>query len=493
MPAIRTRRAAVAGRPSAAVVSRGRVVQELRAGRTGGRTRAAWRINLVIDSDTLRTSVDPRAGRNDRAADGTCRRLRCAGPEIPFEERTILDRSTFDSFADRAAREISAVDRRSAACEQFWPLVDRAIASDRATWARAWRRRGTCSKEPVGPGDAGAAAEPRLPACPRFIGSPHICCAELPRLREIYNRSLAEYRRMHCVRSRNHPAPELADDDDWLEAPFWIWSEGRIRAAGDCSSADEANRLVLTDRAGMRTRAAWRMPRVRSRRWPSCPQRRIKLRTRALITTLWARLALGDLFLHGIGGAKYDQLTDLDPRAVLCMCPPPLFSRLRPRFACRSILLRLVRPTPATGPTLSRSCQLARSGVSSGAVARSTSRRGSVRRTVNTSSNSTARRLAWIATPQTRDNARQRCRAIRAVNRSFTHWTAPARGSGAPAARACCSRSARRKRCWPAASSPSVSSRKKLCEIFYWNFMQAERTLRQPDGALSGRRRDSSL
>ena len=36
----------------------------------------------------------------------------------------------------------------------------------------------------------------------------------------------------------------------------------------------------------------------------------MKIRSRALITTLWARLALGDLFLHGIGGAKYDQVTD---------------------------------------------------------------------------------------------------------------------------------------------------------------------------------------
>jgi hypothetical protein len=36
----------------------------------------------------------------------------------------------------------------------------------------------------------------------------------------------------------------------------------------------------------------------------------IKIRTRALATTLFARLMLGDVFLHGIGGAKYDQVTD---------------------------------------------------------------------------------------------------------------------------------------------------------------------------------------
>ena len=36
----------------------------------------------------------------------------------------------------------------------------------------------------------------------------------------------------------------------------------------------------------------------------------VRVRSRALITTLWARLALCDLFMHGIGGAKYDQVTD---------------------------------------------------------------------------------------------------------------------------------------------------------------------------------------
>src|SRR5205814_9272014 len=38
--------------------------------------------------------------------------------------------------------------------------------------------------------------------------------------------------------------------------------------------------------------------------------RGIKLRTRALLTTMFAGLVLGDLFLHGIGGAKYGQVTD---------------------------------------------------------------------------------------------------------------------------------------------------------------------------------------
>ena len=37
--------------------------------------------------------------------------------------------------------------------------------------------------------------------------------------------------------------------------------------------------------------------------------RGIKLRSRALTTTMFVRLFLADAFLHGIGGAKYDEVT----------------------------------------------------------------------------------------------------------------------------------------------------------------------------------------
>src|SRR5438270_9519718 len=46
------------------------------------------------------------------------------------------------------------------------------------------------------------------------------------------------------------------------------------------------------------------------------------LRPRALITTMYARLVLSDLFIHGIGGAKYDELTDLIIRRFFGIEPP---------------------------------------------------------------------------------------------------------------------------------------------------------------------------
>ncbi len=46
------------------------------------------------------------------------------------------------------------------------------------------------------------------------------------------------------------------------------------------------------------------------------------MRPRAVVTTMFARLVLSDIFIHGIGGAKYDQLTDAIVRRFFGVEPP---------------------------------------------------------------------------------------------------------------------------------------------------------------------------
>ena len=50
--------------------------------------------------------------------------------------------------------------------------------------------------------------------------------------------------------------------------------------------------------------------------------RSVRLRTRALTTTMFCRYLLGDLFIHGIGGAKYDELGDSIARRFFAINPP---------------------------------------------------------------------------------------------------------------------------------------------------------------------------
>ena len=68
----------------------------------------------------------------------------------------------------------------------------------------------------------------------------------------------------------------------------------------------------------------------------------IKIRTRALTTTLYARLLLSDLFLHGIGGAKYDQVTD-----AIC---ERFFGIQLPSYVTVSGTLRLPIDFPSEAP-----------------------------------------------------------------------------------------------------------------------------------------------
>jgi len=56
--------------------------------------------------------------------------------------------------------------------------------------------------------------------------------------------------------------------------------------------------------------------------WRGLEEQGFKVRSRALTNTLYARLFLSDLFLHGIGGGKYDELTDELIRRFYGVEPP---------------------------------------------------------------------------------------------------------------------------------------------------------------------------
>jgi hypothetical protein len=56
--------------------------------------------------------------------------------------------------------------------------------------------------------------------------------------------------------------------------------------------------------------------------WQDLERHGFKVRSRALTNTLYARLFLTDLFTHGIGGGKYDELTDDLIRRFYGIQPP---------------------------------------------------------------------------------------------------------------------------------------------------------------------------
>jgi hypothetical protein len=148
---------------------------------------------------------------------------------------------------------------------------------------------------------------------------------EAPRFAEVYNHVLADYRRRFRVRSPQHPMPDLKRDGDRVETPLWIYALNQPRhrlyverRGGDCRLYADQQRVGALDDAtrgdvqALDAQIAALAPRM--------------IRPRALLLTLWARLFAADLFIHGIGGAKYDRVTDevirryfgVDPPAMVC-------------------------------------------------------------------------------------------------------------------------------------------------------------------------------
>src|SRR5262249_51167700 len=138
--------------------------------------------------------------------------------------------------------------------------------------------------------------------------------AQLPTYLRIHNDALAEYRLAHGIRSKNHPVSALALQGEWLEAPFWVWRRENPRRRGlmarqrkreiDLRIAGE-DTILATLPLGPDREACCAVERLRD-----LPAQSVRLRTRALTTTLFSRFLLSDLFIHGIGGSKYDELGD---------------------------------------------------------------------------------------------------------------------------------------------------------------------------------------
>ncbi len=276
-------------------------------------------INLTVDNDVIRS---PNIRIPTAAIDAP--RLEdipfdAPAEEMPWEERRIIARPVFDSFASRVLAAYAPL--RAASHSPSQPLIIEHL------WRHA-RRLADGSQMGLGDvlGYARAAMEEAHGLKTSDFDISLICRSAgwyqfLSILFErsvlfhaIYNAALAEFRTVNHIRNRLHPMPDLIQEDDWLEMPFWIWDAPRpqrrrlfARSRGDS--------WEVTDRVGLRL--------TKDQVWENAIQLPdIRIRPRALITTMYARLVLSDLFIHGIGGAKYDEVTDAIIRRFFNIEPP---------------------------------------------------------------------------------------------------------------------------------------------------------------------------
>jgi hypothetical protein len=367
-------------------------------------------IHLLIDSDLCRSvSIRVPTGSIDDP------RVEAVAydepmPEVPYEERAIRDVTTLASFAQRVMTLVKPLVA-APIVDQMWPLVlernpaqnnlGLRMAQGRHAYEESWHNDTL---------ELPQSAVCRLPEFAWFVA--HVL-AHLPRFWAAHNDALAAYRRAHHLRNRAQPVPDLDEVDGWLESPFWIWStsDPQRRPLFAHQSADE---ITLTDRHAHSIKFSLSAEVDATRaveQLLSLAGRGIKIRTRALTTTLFARLMLSDLFLHGIGGAKYDQVTDQIARQF--------FGFELPKFATVSATLRLPIPHPPVNAVseseLTQQMRQLRYHPERFATANGPAAPGKLSNVEQL----VAAKRRWVETEKTSENARQRHAAITAANEAL--------------------------------------------------------------------------
>ena len=144
---------------------------------------------------------------------------------------------------------------------------------------------------------------------PYFVFVHHLL-ARANQFAEIYNATLAEYRREQGIRDAGRPWPDLKQEGDSCEVPFWLddLHQGQRRRAKVIKRRDRWVLAINDEEFVLEPgRDGWESADALGRFMASV---NCRLAPRALTLTMFLRLFMADQFVHGIGGARYDHVTD---------------------------------------------------------------------------------------------------------------------------------------------------------------------------------------
>lgn len=269
------------------------------------RRSGAIAINLIVDHDVeeLPGILLPALGANGTAHWQSILYDRDR-TRIPFEWKPLRDRGLFLDFPQRLSGAVRPWVRNPLV-ERLWPLVLDVLEDGQPTGhALAIGRHQLEAQSGL---DTLEVPVSRLCRTRSFAAFVAAIVVDHRRFAELYNRELELFRQRERVLSPNRPVPPLQISETATELPFWFHDAGdpqRHRLIVE--RRPEGFWLGAANRQGGRCLGESRLVEDLQEWCQSEPA----LRPRALMTTMFARLLLSDLFLHGIGGAVYDQLTD---------------------------------------------------------------------------------------------------------------------------------------------------------------------------------------
>jgi len=376
------------------------VLDEL-SGRSGGIA-----VNLVVDSDAIKSASLPVLTGSVEHPERVQLEYDASSPAMAWEDRQVLDADIFQRFGQRAGEMLRPLVDRPLV-DEFWPrVINRANATGLIGSAFSQARHQFEADWELNTLELPQSVLCNLPAFHTFFA--HIL-ANVDRLREVYNRAIARYRSAHKTRSATHPAPLLEQVDDWTQIPFWMWSTAESQQRPQALFAAYRDNFV---EVGDRRALERSVPDPRRDQLETLQSLShlegsgVRLRTKALMTTLFARVFLGDLFVHGLGGAKYDEVTDEIIREFYGVDPPHY------AIATGTLRLPIDRPAVSIGDlNLSAQTQWSLLHHPESFVHESTCS-DNVRQLI-------ADKRRWVAKPIELGNERERCQAIRRINESL--------------------------------------------------------------------------
>ena len=139
-----------------------------------------------------------------------------------------------------------------------------------------------------------------------------------------YNNALAEYRTENKIANPGRPMPDLKQDPGGCEVPFWLDDLSsrtrqraqvkRVAGGGMVLHHGEGDDFALDPTKPAAEATAELLKWLR--------RHNLRLAPRALMLTTFLRLFIADNFIHGIGGGRYDQVTDKLIASHFGLTPP---------------------------------------------------------------------------------------------------------------------------------------------------------------------------
>ena len=258
-------------------------------------------INLVVDNDVAAITHVNVPIVEDSSAYLKPVRFDENGAAIPFENRPIINTKQFEGFAEAITKTISPIVANPI-INRLWPYVVQNIDSNLGLAIAKGRHR---LEQDIGIQTLELPLS-TLAETSAFQAFAWEIISRHEQLHQVYNSTIQTYRQIHKIKNRAQPVPELTIRDGWFETPFWVWTAADpmrkslfVRRRND--------KLELNDLANLQVTLS---AQATADRLGEQIRRNLCLRPKALMTTMFSRMIASDLFIHGIGGSKYDQLTD---------------------------------------------------------------------------------------------------------------------------------------------------------------------------------------